>query len=186
MIHRFNRFFSSVVTLLLVIMVGGLLWSKVTKQEIPISFYHVLTGSMSPKIPAGGLVIVKKVPEENLKVGDIVTFKSKYEILTHRITEIEMTEAGKSYVTKGDRNQFIDQLSVTNASIQGKVIITLPYLGRLGEIIKTPKGTLALILTLLQLLLMLEGLRLIKEIKEDKATSKLMAESNQMSNEGES
>ena len=51
--------------------------------------YIIKTNSMEPSIKNGDVVITKKVPEEKIQVGDIITFKQDADIITHRISRIE-------------------------------------------------------------------------------------------------
>ena len=52
--------------------------------------YVVLTGSMKPEINPNDIVIVKKVKQESLKKGDIITFLNDRQTttVTHRIIEL--------------------------------------------------------------------------------------------------
>ena len=60
-------------------------------------FYYVLTGSMSPTIYKGEMVLVStNFDKYNLKVGDIITFSSNPQAtpVTHRIIEVVYNEDG--------------------------------------------------------------------------------------------
>lgn len=160
MFRQIRVLVSSFSFILLICLVLLLMGGKLFQQTLPVSFYNVLTSSMSPKIPAGSLVIVREVNPNLLEKGDVITFTKNNETVTHRVSAIE----DERFVTKGDRNQLVDYLPVEAEEINGKVIFSLPYLGRFGEIIQTPRGMLALILTILQLLLLLEMITLIREL----------------------
>ena len=45
---------------------------------------------------------------EKIKVEDIITFKRDENIVTHRLVDIQETEQGKKYITKGDNNNVND------------------------------------------------------------------------------
>lgn len=90
---------------------------------------------MEPSIKNGDVVITKKVPEEKIQVGDIITFKQDADIITHRISRIE-EENGKKYITKGDNNNIEDSSKITYQEIKGKEIITIPYLGKIINILQ--------------------------------------------------
>ena len=54
----------------------------------------VLTGSMSPEIPVGSVVLVRPVDPRTLEVGDIATYQvepDKEVFITHRITRSTTT-----------------------------------------------------------------------------------------------
>lgn len=97
--------------------------------------YIIKTNSMEPSIKNGDVVITKKVPEEKIQVGDIITFKQDADIITHRISRIE-EENGKKYITKGDNNNIEDSSKITYQEIKGKEIITIPYLGKIINILQ--------------------------------------------------
>lgn len=92
--------------------------------------YHpivVLTGSMEPTYKTGSIIYYKEIPEENLKVGDTITFKTNQEeMITHRINAIH----DDKYETKGDANDSPDAEEITYQNILGKVTkVKIPYLG---------------------------------------------------------
>ena len=98
---------------------------------LPILFGYkplvVLTGSMEPTYKVGSVVYYKKVPETELKVGDVISFKyERVDYITHRIHAIE----NGHYTTKGDANNTPDSKQITYQDIHGKVgKIYLPVVG---------------------------------------------------------
>ena len=77
--------------------------------EVPsflnIDIYTITSDSMSPKIKTNDIIVVKKGNKnEDYKVGNIITFNRKGEIISHRINKILMAENQKAYITKGDNN----------------------------------------------------------------------------------
>ncbi len=77
----------------------------------------VLSGSMRPRLPVGGLVIAQRVPVNSLAVGDIIIFQrpdKPSEQMVHRIIKITRGSAGQVEVkTKGDANQDPDPWTAT-------------------------------------------------------------------------
>ena len=64
--------------------------------------------------------------EENLKIGDVISFKKNSTInVLHRIVRIEEIDGKLYYRTKGDNNKFIDECNTTIENITKKVIISL-------------------------------------------------------------
>ena len=101
--------------------------------------YHpavVGSGSMSPAIHVGDIVIVKKVNPSNIHVGDIVQYYSgKGYTITHRVIEIRKTPNGLIFVTKGDANNVPDKPFKANR-IVGKVVFVIPKIGLIPLIIR--------------------------------------------------
>ena len=127
----------------------------------------VYTGSMEPAIPVGGIVVIKPVDPETLKIGDIICFQlseSATTTVTHRI--INITSEG--FVTKGDANEDPDQWIVKKENVVGKVIATIPLIGYLGYFVKTPIGFILLIAIPATLLIIMEIRNIIKEFRKQK------------------
>ena len=113
----------------------------------PISAYVILSGSMSPAIPVGSVVISRR--QLSYGVGDVITFGQGKSSTTHRIDGIEESSTyygDATFTTKGDANKTPDTAPVSQANVAGKTILTVPYLGYIVEYAKSPKGFLALII----------------------------------------
>lgn len=103
---------------------------------------RVLTYSMSPAIEENALIIIKEVPEEEIQVGDIITFVSDDPDMmgfynTHRVDSIEINEETglKRYITKGDKNTYVDLYPVTYEKIAGKFYCKVPFGQIIGQAI---------------------------------------------------
>lgn len=91
--------------------------------------YRITTDSMSPSINTGDVIIVKKVQEEKLQAGDVITFKQQDKVITHRITHIDEQDGKKQYTTKGDNNNLEDNEKIEYSEIEGQNVLTIPKLG---------------------------------------------------------
>ena len=82
------------------------------------SIFSTETGSMSPTMEKGDIVIIKigKQAEEK----DIITYKKENAFITHRIIEIN----GDSIIAKGDNNNTQDE-AITKDAIVGKVVFIM-------------------------------------------------------------
>ena len=102
----------------------------------------VLTGSMEPAIPVGGVVVIKPVNPDSIEIGDIICFRfSESTLITHRVSSI--TDEG--FITKGDANENGDIKVVSKGNVVGKVIFTLPLIGYLGTFARTQIGLILLL-----------------------------------------
>lgn len=98
----------------------------------------VLTGSMSPTIEAGDLVIVARYSNEVPRTGDIVTYwkdDQTRSLITHRV--VQRLENGYLQ-TKGDANQDADGGWTDPNRLVGKVVFTVPFAAALQQFIKEP------------------------------------------------
>ncbi|MCQ1957280.1 signal peptidase I [Arthrobacter sp. zg-Y826] len=95
--------------------------------------YSVLTSSMAPKYAPGTFLVVKPVPFEELRVGDIITYQIESgspAVITHRITAISAAQSGElEFITKGDNNDVEDELPVRELQVRGKLFYAVPFVG---------------------------------------------------------
>lgn len=88
-----------------------------------ISILTVKTGSMEPMLSPGDVIFIKQV--EKLQPGDVATyFKSKGNIITHRVKSVE----NDKYIFKGDANNIEDQEMVESRQLRGSYIFHIPGL----------------------------------------------------------
>lgn len=95
--------------------------------------YSVLTSSMAPKYAPGTFLVVKPVPYEELRVGDIITYQIESgspAVITHRISAIGADQNGEIvFTTKGDNNDVEDELPVREIQVKGKLFYAVPFVG---------------------------------------------------------
>jgi len=90
----------------------------------------IASGSMSPEIDKGDVVVIEKIKnKDKLKKNDVIAYKYNNIIVVHRIIEIIKTSEENYYYTKGDSNLVEDSYAITEDMIVGKVNITIPYIG---------------------------------------------------------
>ncbi len=135
---------ATLVTLLILLVVLII----VSFVSLPGDFkvFNVLTGSMEPAIKAGSMVVVSK--EDSYKINDIVTFGGDKSTppTTHRIVEMKLESGESVFITKGDANQSQDLTPIRQNVIIGKVIFTIPFIGKIVGFAKTPIGFGVLVL----------------------------------------
>lgn len=108
--------------------------------------YVITTNSMEPELKKDDVVVIKKAKADNLKQGDIITFKQNGETITHRIVQIDDIENGKLYITKGDNNNVQDEQGLRFDQIEGKLVIKIP---QLGKMVASFKNGIIIVLVLL-------------------------------------
>jgi len=91
--------------------VGGfcfaLLIAAVAPMALGLRSYTVRSGSMTPAIRAGDIVIEQPISPSEAQVGDIVTFKDpggSGRLITHRARAISHARDRLDFVTRGDAN----------------------------------------------------------------------------------
>ena len=108
--------------------------------------YVVITESMVPTINVNDAIVVKRVEDNTLKIGDIITFSSndiyfRGLTVTHRVVGKQLGLDGNYiYRTKGDNNSLEDTALVNSGNIYGKVVIKLPKIGYIQSFVTSPFG----------------------------------------------
>lgn len=126
-----------IFTLLIILLYNTFLISKssLSKEQAKDVFgykaYIITTDSMKPSINSGDVIVITKVKEEKLRVGDVVTFKTDDDYISHRIIEIRENLNKKEYITKGDNNNIPDSYNIEYEDIQGSKVLKIPFLGSL-------------------------------------------------------
>ena len=97
---------------------------------------NVLTGSMTPGIPVGSVVLIRPVDPGTLRVGDVATYQispESHALVTHRIIKIKGSGEDLRFVFKGDANRGPDSTPVPPQAIRGEVWFHVPVLGSLRD-----------------------------------------------------
>ncbi|WP_218012454.1 signal peptidase I [Bacillus sp. AFS041924] len=170
MMRVFGRFINILLVIILLILSYKILQSKLDGKP-PTFFghqvYYVVSGSMEPTLPTGSIIIVKNITRETkLSLGDIITFKMPYNediLVTHRINEVINENGQLVYRTKGDANMVQDPWIIERKSIVSVYSgVKLPVVGYIyKEVHKS--FSLFLLLTILGLILVSHGLKLINK-----------------------
>ena len=131
-----------VILIFSVIIIGRVTNNKLTLAGY--SIYTVVTESMVPKYNVGDMILAKQADPNTLKVGDDIvylgtkdTFAGK--IVTHQLINIEQTDTGTEFHTKGIANAIEDPV-ITGDQIKGKVITKLTILSLISKIINNQYG----------------------------------------------
>lgn len=96
------------------------------------TFFEVATGSMSPTINVGDVVIVKVGQE--VTENDIIVYKENESFITHRLIRKE----DDKLITKGDANNSEDK-AIEESDVLGKVIKIFPQIGIWRKAILSPE-----------------------------------------------
>jgi len=133
--------------------------SVLLHTQIPLA--AVTSGSMTPTIKQGDLLVVEGVNTSNLQVGNIIVYKTTDpylggELIVHRIVKIDIYDGRViGYVTKGDNNPVPDNeagfeppTGIPPQDVVGKVIFVIPLLGFIVLFLKQPAGFVLMVLLL--------------------------------------
>lgn len=130
--------------------------------------FVIVSKSMQPTIKVGDAIFIKQVPENELKVGDIISFRTDGYINTHRIKQIITDENGnKQYVTKGDNNKEEDREKVRYSEIEGIYVFKLASLGKIMELLENKVFLIFLVIIVIFYLIYIHRLKLKKERRKE-------------------
>lgn len=146
-------------------------------NQLPMPFGYgaavVLSGSMEPALSIDDLIIVKE--PEQLAVDDVIVFQDAANLVVHRIVSMD----GETITTKGDANNIADA-PIPVSAVKGQVICALPMAGKLVNFLKTPIGTMCIIVLAIALV---EIPRRNEVKKDDEERQKIIDEIQRLRNE---
>ena len=156
--------FLVIITVIIIIGAYYMYQIKIQKKDYAnlfgYSLFEVATGSMSPTIEVGDVVITKITKEVN--ENDIIVYMDGKNIITHRLIE----KNGDKIITRGDANNSEDK-PIEEKMIIGEVVKIIPQLGTWQQILSSPE-ILVLIIILILILSVIYAYTSKSEEKNDK------------------
>ncbi len=158
-IETIGRVISSLIYIILIpIIVFNftlIIKSFINPEKTPDFFgfksFVIVSGSMEPTILKGDAILVREVPEEDIKINDIISFVQDGTNVTHRIIAVTEEDGVKKYTTKGDNNNAEDREKITYEQIEGKYQFKINQFGIVVNLIKS-KFTLILLILIIILM----------------------------------
>jgi len=104
----------------------------------------VLTGSMSPAINVGDVIVTVPITQKTPQIDDVIAYQAKrfngenVAVFSHRIIGGDIENG---FIVKGDANKSPDPQKPKAADILGVVLFTIPFVGNL----LTPKALFLLL-----------------------------------------
>ncbi len=132
--------FVILIILIILFIVNIILAIEERTHIFGIYMFNIISESMEPTFYKDDLALVKSCNMEELKKGDIITFKQEDRIISHRISEIIEEKGKKQFITKGDNNEVEDIEPVDVQNIYGKVVLVIPKIGKIVNYIQNARG----------------------------------------------
>jgi signal peptidase len=144
---QLSRWTVRLVMLLAVVVFAGL---AVGPHVLGYRTMTMLTGSMSPGIDPGDVIVVTPLPISEVEAGMVISYHipiDDHRLVSHRVLSVETSPDGAVTVqTKGDANDAPDPWQAT---LQGdtawQLQAVIPELGNLIEALRTPGLSQALV-----------------------------------------
>ncbi len=119
-----------------------LIWKDKTPSLFGYKNFIELTGSMEPTLNEGDIIITKETQE--IKENDIISFREKNSVITHRVFEVYKENGKEYYITKGDANSNTDPVLLNKENIEGKYCFKIPFIGKIILFLQKPVGLIIL------------------------------------------
>lgn len=153
-IQTIGRVISAIVYIILIpiiifnftLIIKSFLKPNQTPDFFGYKTFIIVSGSMEPNIKKEDVIFVKEVPQNEIKINDIISFSQGETNVTHRVIEIIEENGIKTYKTKGDNNHTADREKITYEQIEGKYQFKISQFGMIIEILKSKITLVILIL----------------------------------------
>ncbi len=152
-------------TVVLIVMVVGITLGGfgifITAMGTSSPLVVVTSGSMSPTLERGHLLILQNRAPENILVGDIIVFEATWndDPVVHRVVRIETVGEEIHWFTQGDNrdtNPSEDPGYRVYEDIIGVVVFAIPYLGYVTLFLHEPAGLATVVILLLVIIIVPE------------------------------
>jgi signal peptidase I len=158
--HWFLRALSTTATVLIslvaVLMIVIAIGTRTSSDGMRMVYGHpvmtVVSGSMSPGIRTGDLIVddqVTAAQAQHFHVGQVISFRAapgSKQVITHRIVAVRDSGGAVSYITKGDANNSADSTPRPASDVIGIYRFTIPRGGYALVAVHTPR-VLGMLLT---------------------------------------
>lgn len=131
--------------------------------------FVIMSGSMEPTIKKGDAILVKEVPENEIRIHDIISFTTQNKTnVTHRIIGIAEENGKRKYTTKGDNNNTEDKERITYEQMDGKYQFKMSQFGVVINILKSKLTLIVLILIIILIACYKSRIKKRKEQRKEK------------------
>lgn len=146
-----NTILALMITALTLVLILTM-YSRITGNNPSLcgySLFRVSSGSMSPTLEIGDIILVNECDGETVKTGDIVTYVAESgtmegNLVTHRVIEAPYKQNSEIFlVTKGDSNPSPDS-PIKASQVEGRMITKISFLRYIFDIFVTPWGLVIL------------------------------------------
>jgi len=144
------------------------LFVLLARHLLGMNFFTICSGSMSPVIPVGSVVVVEPVTASEIEVGDIIAYTlpwGQQNTVAHRVIGITPSDGSLGFRTLGDASASPDEYAVPAQDVIGRVRFHVPLLGYLSSFVRTELGFVLLVVTPAILIVSWSGQRVITEVK---------------------
>lgn len=164
----------SVLVVLMAAIVGYLTFCNVNGNVAFFGSYatvRIISPSMEPEIPTGTYILAQKVTADQVRVGDVILFRSRDpqiygKINTHRVVEVSCQNGEYSFTTRGDNNNDNDAYPVSESDLVGKYVRNADALTGFAEFFSRPAVFFVFVIVPAAVLVIVSMADVVKRAKE--------------------
>lgn len=159
------KLFEKIFFLVCLIIIGISIFSLIEAKRDPDNLLTVLnympavvrSGSMVPSIQLGDMVISKVVGPNDIKIGDVISYRTDNGIpIIHRVVGLIEKDGKILFETKGDANDAKDSMPVPQEKVIGRFVYKVSRVGYVVQFIKTRAGFFLVIIVPIMLVSAIE------------------------------
>lgn len=161
MVRKILNIAGTVILVLLIIIVVLVFYARMS-GNVPDVFgyqiFRVSSGSMSPTLEIGDVILSHKVSGADIHEGDIITYNGLQgefagKLITHQVTEEpQLLENGAYEIqTQGSAEGTIPDPKITDSQVVGKYLTSLTFLNGIYTFFVSPLGLLVFIFIIVAL-----------------------------------
>lgn len=136
------RIIKYIVYIVVVLLLIVILVQKVTNNNLSVGgfrIFMVVSKSMMNDYRVGDILVSKSVTEDEINIGDNVTYLGKKKelkglIITHQVIKKEKRDGTTYFVTKGIANSVPDP-EISYDQVYGKIVYKMVFLSMLGRLL---------------------------------------------------
>jgi signal peptidase len=136
-----HRHLASIASTVVVCLLVAVLVVLVTGALLGYRAFTIMSGSMTPTIGVGDMVVDTSVRPLAVHPGEIITFRDPalgQRLVTHRVVSVRPSGPQVLFVTKGDANVVTEHWSVAASGHVGLERLLLPRAGRIVADLNSP------------------------------------------------
>lgn len=187
-VARGVRLFGWVLTVTMVAVVLGLALLFLGPRALGVQPLIVLTGSMEPTLPTGGIAYMRPLAEASsgppevdpnwtptsaIQAGDIITFRMPRDprlTISHRVIAVIEDDGGRRFQTQGDNSDHPDARLVPASDVVGTVLFSVPHLGYVADWLRHPTSFLFLLGTPTAIVVLVESAKIARDARRARAS----------------
>ncbi len=179
-----SRFFSvvmNVILALLLLMMASLSFFLIHNRvaDGPPSLagftFHVMQeNDLNADANPGSLAVVRPTDVTSVALGDIINYKtpiSPNATATQRVVEINRDE-GLKFVTSGDGADAVQTTVVPAADVLGKVLVSIPFYGKMVDYVQTSQGLILLIFVPGLIIILFQLVKIIRHLSGNRKSNR--------------